>query len=47
MGSLSIEEEEKKETDNTAHEESEFAPTEVTPVQEKIEVVNQFKPTSF
>ena len=47
MENLNVEEEEKKEADNTAHEESEFAPTEVTPVQEKIEVVNQFKPTSF
>ena len=47
MENLTVQEEEKKEADNTAHEESEFAPSEVTPVQEQIELVNQFKPTSF
>ena len=37
--------EEKK--DDVTHEEDEFAPTELTPVQEKIEEIPQFQPKSF
>lgn len=40
-------EEKKEDPKDVAHEEEEFAPTELTPVQEKIEEIPQYKPTSF
>ena len=49
MENMTVEEnkEEEKKEDNTAHEESAYEPTELTPVQEKIEEVKGFQPTSF